>query len=81
MSPGEAQLMDSQWRGTLELGAKQGQTIRQRETITGFRSSLPVKSRYVREKRTGPSAAPKSLSEVPDYELLDIIGSIVDAQR
>jgi WD40 repeat protein/serine/threonine protein kinase len=74
MSPAEAQLMDSQWRGTVEHGTKQGQTIRQRETITGFRSSLPVKSRFVREKRKGPAAAPKSLSEVPDYELLDIIG-------
>jgi WD40 repeat protein/serine/threonine protein kinase len=74
MSPAEAQLMDSQWRATLEVGAKQGQTIRQRETITGFRSTLPVKSRFVREKRKGPAAAPKSLSEVPDYELLDIIG-------
>ena len=61
MSPAEAKLLDSQWRGTVEHGAKQGQTIRQRETITGFRSSLPVKSRYVREKRKGPSAAPKSL--------------------
>jgi hypothetical protein len=74
MSPAEANLMDSQWRGTVEHGAKTGQTIRQRETITGFRSSLPVKSRFVREKRKGPAAAPKSLSEVPDYELLDIIG-------
>ena len=51
MSPAEARQLDSQWRGTFDLGAKQGQTIRQRETITGFRSSLPVKSRYVREKR------------------------------
>jgi WD40 repeat protein/serine/threonine protein kinase len=74
MSPAEANLMDSQWRGTFDLGTKQGQTIRQRETITGYRSSLPVKSRYVREKRKGPATAPKSLSEVPDYELLDIIG-------
>lgn len=54
MSPAEAKLLDSQWRGTLDLGTKQGQTIRQKETITGFRSSLPVKSRYVREKRKGP---------------------------
>jgi len=76
MSPDEARHLDSQWGGTIELGAKQGQTIRQRETITGFRSSLPVKSRYIREKRKTPdlSPAPKSLAEVPDYELLDIIG-------
>jgi WD40 repeat protein/serine/threonine protein kinase len=73
-SPAEANLMDSQWRGTFDQGTKQGQTIRQRETITGYRSSLPVKSRYVREKRKAPATAPKSLSEVPDYELLDIIG-------
>jgi WD40 repeat protein/serine/threonine protein kinase len=74
MSPAEARLVDSQWRGTFDLGAKQGQTIRQRETVTGFRSSLPVKSRYIREKRQAPKLPPKSLSEVPDYELLDIIG-------
>ena len=74
MSPAEANMLDSQWRGTFDLGAKQGQTIRQRETVTGFRSSLPVKSRYIREKRKAPSAPPKTAAEVPDYELLDIIG-------
>ncbi|HVT29499.1 MAG TPA: protein kinase, partial [Lacipirellulaceae bacterium] len=74
MSPAEAGLIDSQWRGTYDLGTKQSQTIRQRETIQGFRSSLPVKSRYVREKRTAPAGPPKSLAEVPDYELLNIIG-------
>ena len=74
MSPADSNLMDSQWRGTFELGTRQGQTIRQRETVTGYRSSLPVKSRYVREKRPEPAAAPQSLSKVPDYELLDIIG-------
>ncbi len=74
LPPADARLLDSQWRGTFDQEAKQGQTIRQRETITGFRSSVPVKSRYIREKRTAPSLPPKSLSEVPDYELLDIIG-------
>jgi WD40 repeat protein len=66
--------LDSQWRGTFDHGTKQSQTIRQKETVTGFRSSLPVKSRYIREKRTSPGAPPSSLAEVPDYELLDIIG-------
>jgi hypothetical protein len=66
--------LDSQWRGTFEHGTKQSQTIRQRETVTGFRSSLPVKSRYVREKRKSSAQPPQSLAEVPDYELLDIIG-------
>jgi WD40 repeat protein/serine/threonine protein kinase len=74
MSPAEARHLDSQWRDTFDMDAKQGQTIRQRETVTGFRSSLPVKSRYIREKRKTPEAPPKSLAEVPDYELLDIIG-------
>ena len=74
MSPADARHLDSQWRATIDPDARQGQTIRQRETITGFRSSLPVKSRYVREKRKGPAAPPRSLAEVPDYELLDIIG-------
>lgn len=76
-SSDEAQKLDSQWRGTFDLGTKQGQTIRQRETVGSFRSSLPVKSRYIREKRkngNAPSSPPKTLAEVPDYELLDIIG-------
>jgi hypothetical protein len=34
--------LDSQWRDTIDPGAKHGQTIRQRETVSGFRSSLPV---------------------------------------
>lgn len=74
MSPADARHVDSQWRDSFDAGAKQGQTIRQRETITGFRSSLPVKSRYVREKRKAGADPPKTLAEVPDYELLDIIG-------
>jgi WD40 repeat protein/serine/threonine protein kinase len=74
MSPADARHMDSQWRGTFDRQARQGQTIRQRETVTGFRSSLPVKSRYIREKRKAGPAPPKTLAEVPDYELLDIIG-------
>ncbi len=74
MSPAEARQLDSQWRGTIDVGAKQGQTIRQRETVSGFRSSLPVKSRYVREKRKNGGPPPKTAAEVPDYELLDIIG-------
>ena len=72
--PEDAKQMDSQWRATIDPDVHQGQTIRQRETITGFRSSLPVKSRYVREKRKAGAEAPRTLAEVPDYELLDIIG-------
>ena len=74
MSPSEVRKLDVDWSGTFEPGARQGQTIRQRETVTGFRSSLPVKSRYVRDKRKTGDEPPKSLAEVPDYELLDIIG-------
>ncbi|MCC7476220.1 MAG: protein kinase [Pirellulales bacterium] len=74
MSPSEVRHLDSQWRATIDPDAKQGQTIRARETVTGFRSSLPVKSRFVREKLKNGGPPPKSLAEVPDYELLDIIG-------
>jgi WD40 repeat protein len=74
MSSADAQTLDSQWRGTFDLGTGQGQTIRQKETVSGFRSSLPVKSRYVREKRKSAGLPPKSVADVPDYELLDIIG-------
>jgi WD40 repeat protein/serine/threonine protein kinase len=74
LSPADAQKLSSQWSGTFDDKAKQGQTIRQKETVAGFRSSLPVKSRYVREKRKAGSAPPKTPAEVPDYELLHIIG-------
>lgn len=74
LSPADEARLDSQWRATLEPGTRQGQTIRQKETVTGFRSSLPVKSRYVRERRTAGSVPPKTPAEVPDYELLEIIG-------
>jgi WD40 repeat protein len=74
ISPEDVSHLDSQWRGTFDLEAKQGQTIRQKETVSGFRSSLPVKSRYIREKRKAAGLPPKSLADVPDYELLDIIG-------
>ncbi|MEX2307121.1 MAG: protein kinase [Pirellulales bacterium] len=74
VSPADARHLDSQWRGTFDSEARQGQTIRQRETVTGFRSSLPVKSRYIRERRKAGGPPPKTLAEVPDYELLDIIG-------
>jgi WD40 repeat protein/serine/threonine protein kinase len=74
MTSSEAQTLDSQWRGTFDLAAGQGQTIRQKETVSGFRSSLPVKSRYVREKRKTAGVPPKTPADVPDYELLDIIG-------
>jgi WD40 repeat protein/serine/threonine protein kinase len=74
MSPSEVRKLDVDWSGTFDPGARQGQTIRQRETVSGFRSSLPVKSRHVRERRKAGAEPPKTLADVPDYELLDIIG-------
>jgi hypothetical protein len=72
--PADAQHVESQWGGTFGAGSHQGQTIRQRETVTGFRSSLPVKSRYVREKRREDTHTAAAPGEIPDYELLDILG-------
>jgi WD40 repeat protein/serine/threonine protein kinase len=74
LTPSELEQLDSQWRGTFEVGSKQSQTIRQKETVSGFRSSLPVKSRYIRERRKSDGPPPTTPAEVPDYELLDIIG-------
>src|SRR5688572_20891120 len=74
ISPADLEHLDSQWRGTFDLGAKQSHTIRQKETVTGFRSSLPVKSRHVRAKRKGDALPAYPPADVPDYELLDIIG-------
>jgi hypothetical protein len=74
LPPEEAERLHLEWRGTIDRDSRQGQTIRQRETVTGYRSSLPVKSRYVRDKRKNGHAPPASPAEVPDYELLEIIG-------
>jgi hypothetical protein len=75
MSGSDVKQLESHWRHTIEPGSKQGQTLRQKETVTsGFRSSLPVKSRLIREKRKGSHAPPASPAEVPDYELLEMIG-------
>src|SRR5262249_35866948 len=73
MSPSDVRHLDSHWRDTIDPGAKHGQTIRARETVTGFRSTLPVKSRYVRDKRKDSGEPPRTLADVPDYDLLDII--------
>lgn len=73
-SSADARKLESQWKGTFDRGSRQGQTIRQKETVSGFRSSLPVKSRYVRERRAAGAPPPASPAEVPDYELLDILG-------
>ena len=46
-----------------------------RKPITSHRSSLPVKSRFIRErKKDGVPRPPASPAEVPDYELLEVIG-------
>jgi hypothetical protein len=65
MPPAEAEFVDSQWRGTFDLASKQGQTIRQKATITGLRSWLPVKSGYVRDNRDAPTEPLKSLGDLP----------------
>jgi len=75
LSPDERKKLESEWGSTFSPGSRQGQTIRQRETITGHRSSLPVKSRFIRErKKDGVPRAPVSPNDVPDYELLEVIG-------
>jgi hypothetical protein len=75
LSPDEREKLESEWGSTFTPGSRQGQTIRQKETITGHRSSLPVKSRFIRErKKDGAPRAPVSPNDVPDYELLEVIG-------
>jgi WD40 repeat protein/serine/threonine protein kinase len=75
LPPAERARLESEWGSTLTPGSRQGQTIRQKETITSHRSSLPVKSRFIRErKKDGVPRPPASPAEVPDYELLEVIG-------
>lgn len=79
LSPDERKKLESEWGSTFTPGSKQGQTIRQKDTVTSHRSSLPVKSRFIRERKkngAAPSKLPGPLSpdQVPDYELLEVIG-------
>ncbi len=74
LPPEERQRLESEWGNTVAPGSRQGQTIRQKETITSHRSSLPVKSRFVRERQKDGAPRPATPAEVPDYELLEVIG-------
>ena len=74
LPPEERKRLESEWGSTFTPGSRQGQTIRQKETVTSHRSSLPVKSRFVRERQKNGAPRPASPAEVPDYELLEVIG-------
>ena len=69
------QKLDSQWRGTFDLGSQ----ARPDDPPEGNGHRLPLVAAgevavRSREAQSRPTAPPKSLAEVPDYELLDIIG-------
>ena len=69
-------LVTSQWESVVDKNVHIGQTIRQRETVgshSGSKSSLAVKSRQLRH-RNEAIATTVTPDEVPDYELLNIIG-------
>ncbi len=66
--------LSSQWSGTFELSTPEHQTIRQNETATEYRSTLPVKSRSLRAPAAPDSGALVRPSDAPDYELLKMIG-------
>ncbi len=74
LPPEERKRLESEWGSTFTPGSRQGQTIRQKDTITSHRSSLPVKSRFVRERQKNGEPRPASPNDVPDYELLEVIG-------
>lgn len=76
LSAAERQKLESEWGSTFAPGSRQGQTIKQKETVVGHRSSLQVKSRFIRERKkdSAPRPAPADPNEVPDYELLEVIG-------
>jgi WD40 repeat protein len=74
LPPEERKRLESEWGSNVGPGSRQGQTIRQKDTITSHRSSLPVKSRFIRERKKDGAAKPISPAEVPDYELLEVIG-------
>jgi len=76
LSAEERKKLESEWGSTFSPGSKQGQTIRQKETLVGHRSSLQVKSRFIRERKKDGAPRPPAAdpNEVPDYELLEVIG-------
>jgi len=76
LSASDIEKLSSQWHNTYNADSSTGQTIRQPKTASAFRSSLPIKSRNIQESSARKSGDPKQLpsSEVPDYELLNVIG-------
>ncbi|MCH2131464.1 MAG: protein kinase, partial [Pirellulaceae bacterium] len=73
---GDIENLDTQWQNSYDAATSNRNTIRQPDTKSGFRSSLPIKSRNVLESSSRTSGDPKQLppAEVPDYELLNVIG-------
>ncbi len=75
IDPAMADRLSKEWRGTCELSTPQNQTIRQKESVAGFRSSLPIKSRSLKPGTTeGTKRRYAAPSDAPDYELLGVIG-------
>jgi hypothetical protein len=51
------QKLPTQWRGSYSSDTSPGHTIRQTGTVTGFKSSLPIKSRFISERRQAVESA------------------------
>lgn len=71
--------MTSEWAAAVSPGLHQNQTLRQSGTVNESaagksRTSLPVKNRSVRQRSGDSGMTPLMPGDVPDYELLEMIG-------
>ena len=63
------------WGDAAGKTVRQDQTIQIGKTVSGFRSSLPIKSRALKRPDQEPGSATLGSAETaPDYELIDMLG-------
>jgi len=81
MAPADADLqqrMTGEWGAAAGAAAGERHTLQQGDSATGFRSTLPIKSRSVRQRPPGQTGLKleksSSPDDTPDYELLERIG-------
>ena len=80
-APADADLearMTGEWGAAAGKAGNRRQTLQASDSATGFRSTLPIKSRSVRQRpKDRPEhdvQRPQSPDDTPDYELLERIG-------
>ncbi len=77
-STDESQDLDLAWGDEASKTVRQDQTIQIGKTVSGFRSTLPIKSRSLKSAEhrglTEETGKKTTLGDAPDYELLSMLG-------